>query len=709
MEDRGAIDSLRRSTELVRGRFWPVVGAILLGSLLASLLQGVLVAPVLVLQLTGTSFLVTSLLTGVVQLIGVALTTPYVAALTAVVYVDLRVRKEAFDLELLAGGVGVDPADRSAPTVAADLLVRRRRRPTRGWGHPSLPPAGGGRRPVGPPGPTGPDPVADADRARDEARRILDGDRYQARDVPRPLEGVLRWLGDRLRTWPSRSRDLLTTPAGIVVALATALALAVVAAWPAALRTPQPDRGRARPPAAGAAGAPTRPSSRREADAAEGAGTSTAPSGSASAPASSASRRSGPCPPGPTLTSRRLVAAVPPAAGPGPHLRRGRLRRPGGAAGRRRGGPHGSGPRWWPGPSGDGRPPGERGPMTGSEPPTRPTPSASTSAAPPRPVSGSAWSPGGAGEAGGDRPRRPPAGPERGDRRPRPRRGRRSGRAHAARASRPAPTASPPGPTCWRYPGRRRLPVRTPLEDADLDPCRSTLVVMDPPPTRPDPATVAAVAAHVEAGGRLVAVGGRPPTCVAAIVGRDPGGPPPAPPGPRPSRRGPVDGGVDVLSGDGRGSYLTAGGLRAPGGGGRRGGGRGAGPVVAVADPTLLWNRYLAEADDAAFALALAGDGPVAFAEAEHGYGESQGLTALPSSWIQAGGALVVAALLGMWCAGQRLGPPEQTDRPLPPPRTAYLDAMVAALSRTPTQGRSLAESEDLDRSPRPSGGRHVR
>ena len=137
VEDRGALDSLRRSSQLVKGRFWPVVGAILLGSLLASLLQGVLVAPVLVLQLAGTSFLVTSiLLTGAVQLVGVALTTPYVAALTAVVYVDLRVRKEAFDLELLAGGVGVEPpsVDGPCPDAPTPSVPTP---PAGGWGSPA--------------------------------------------------------------------------------------------------------------------------------------------------------------------------------------------------------------------------------------------------------------------------------------------------------------------------------------------------------------------------------------------------------------------------------------------------------------------------------------------------------------------------------------------------------------------------------------------
>lgn len=115
VEDRGALASLGRSYDLVRGRFWPVLGAMLLGGLLASVLQGVLVGPVLILQFVGVSFLVTSILNGIAQIIGVALTTPFVAALTAVIYIDLRVRKEALDLELMARSVGAEPPSMPAP------------------------------------------------------------------------------------------------------------------------------------------------------------------------------------------------------------------------------------------------------------------------------------------------------------------------------------------------------------------------------------------------------------------------------------------------------------------------------------------------------------------------------------------------------------------------------------------------------------------
>ena len=39
----------------------------------------------------------------------------------------------------------------------------------------------------------------DPDRARDQAREILGGRRFKPADVPRPFQGALEWLGDRLR------------------------------------------------------------------------------------------------------------------------------------------------------------------------------------------------------------------------------------------------------------------------------------------------------------------------------------------------------------------------------------------------------------------------------------------------------------------------------------------------------------------------------
>lgn len=113
------------------------------------------------------------------------------------------------------------------------------------------------------------------------------------------------------------------------------------------------------------------------------------------------------------------------------------------------------------------------------------------------------------------------------------------------------------------------------------------------------------------------------------------------------------------------------------------------GIVWAIADPSILSNDALDQADNAALALAMAGDTsrPVLFAEYTHGYGPLTGLASLPGS-IQAG--LWIAALAGIvWMVsrGRRLGPPEGRSRPLAPPRVAYVDAMAANLSRAKDLG----------------------
>jgi hypothetical protein len=40
----------------------------------------------------------------------------------------------------------------------------------------------------------------DPNAARDSARKILSGSRFQTRSAPRPLRGPLRWIGDRLQS-----------------------------------------------------------------------------------------------------------------------------------------------------------------------------------------------------------------------------------------------------------------------------------------------------------------------------------------------------------------------------------------------------------------------------------------------------------------------------------------------------------------------------
>ncbi|MEY2397582.1 MAG: hypothetical protein QOJ00_756 [Actinomycetota bacterium] len=110
----------------------------------------------------------------------------------------------------------------------------------------------------------------------------------------------------------------------------------------------------------------------------------------------------------------------------------------------------------------------------------------------------------------------------------------------------------------------------------------------------------------------------------------------------------------------------------------------GAGRLVALADPSPLTNQWLGVADNAAFAVAIAGEGrPVVFAEYGHGFGVRNGLSAIPSRWKAAlwfgGVAAVVAAL----SSAKRFGPPdEETDAPTPP-RVLYVESLASTLART--------------------------
>ena len=133
----------------------------------------------------------------------------------------------------------------------------------------------------------------------------------------------------------------------------------------------------------------------------------------------------------------------------------------------------------------------------------------------------------------------------------------------------------------------------------------------------------------------------------------------------------------------------------------------GRGRVVALADPSPLQNRLLGSADNAGFGLAAAGDGgAVQFAEGLHGYGQESGLGAIPGRWQAALIGLALAALLGVVAAGRRLGPPEDPDRTLPPPRREYVDAIAGSLARTrrPAEALSPLQAAARERVARQAG-----
>jgi len=102
-ERLGPIRAMRRSARLVQRRFWNVLGAALLGMLVEMLFNSaVSLLPEFVSFFVGTEG-IAWVLPAVVGVVSQLVTMPFVASLTVLIYLDLRVRTEGLDLELRAG------------------------------------------------------------------------------------------------------------------------------------------------------------------------------------------------------------------------------------------------------------------------------------------------------------------------------------------------------------------------------------------------------------------------------------------------------------------------------------------------------------------------------------------------------------------------------------------------------------------------------
>lgn len=138
LEDLRGRKALKRSRSLVRGRWWPILGAIVIATILAGIVQAVFSGLLLALVASVDNEVVNAAAGAVANTAGSVLTTPFAAAVIMVVYFDLLVRKEGFDLELLARQVGVEPPPPSLAEPPTD-------RPTGGSEPPFWPPPPGWR------------------------------------------------------------------------------------------------------------------------------------------------------------------------------------------------------------------------------------------------------------------------------------------------------------------------------------------------------------------------------------------------------------------------------------------------------------------------------------------------------------------------------------------------------------------------------------
>ncbi len=127
LEDRDGVGAMQRSWQLVSYDFWKVVGTLLVLGLLVMFASTALSAPCELIALIpigneSATALMTIIAQAIKSLIAVLLQ-PVGIVGTILLYYDLRIRKEGFDIELLARAMGEKaPVARSSYTAGGSLL-----------------------------------------------------------------------------------------------------------------------------------------------------------------------------------------------------------------------------------------------------------------------------------------------------------------------------------------------------------------------------------------------------------------------------------------------------------------------------------------------------------------------------------------------------------------------------------------------------------
>ncbi len=124
IEGRRGWGALLRSFRLVRGRWWPTAGVLIVSELMAVILGGAIQALLVGVFLAGGSVVVVALTVSLAAGIGAILTRPFVSTMRTVLYYDLRVRKEGYDLELLAEQLGIPASAMPAVAVGPEAVGR---------------------------------------------------------------------------------------------------------------------------------------------------------------------------------------------------------------------------------------------------------------------------------------------------------------------------------------------------------------------------------------------------------------------------------------------------------------------------------------------------------------------------------------------------------------------------------------------------------
>jgi hypothetical protein len=229
--------------------------------------------------------------------------------------------------------------------------------------------------------------------------------------------------------------------------------------------------------------------------------------------------------------------------------------------------------------------------------------------------------------------------------------------------------------------------LRAPLSQATLDP-QTTVVLLDPDALLPSEGR--RLKLFLNAGGRLIAGGAGSRTAIPALLPNPPARTDNSPRVAVPLQPGAETASVRSVATAGDGAWTETGGARAA-----LGSAPdlsllltmtvGSGTLELLADGSPLQNRLLSRADNAQFALDLAGPSgrPIVFVESVHGYGLARGLSALPAQWWLGLALLALAGLAFVLARGRRLSPPDVSPPLPPPPRRAYVDAVALLLRRT--------------------------
>ncbi|HEY4866176.1 MAG TPA: glycerophosphoryl diester phosphodiesterase membrane domain-containing protein [Candidatus Dormibacteraeota bacterium] len=110
-ERRGPVQAIQRSWELTRGNWWRLFGILIVVVLIQLVMNSLLGAaglPIAIL-IPFVSNLVRGAVAVTVSTLGTALVTPILYLCVVLLYFDLRIRKESFDLDQLAAQVGGEP------------------------------------------------------------------------------------------------------------------------------------------------------------------------------------------------------------------------------------------------------------------------------------------------------------------------------------------------------------------------------------------------------------------------------------------------------------------------------------------------------------------------------------------------------------------------------------------------------------------------